>query len=237
MSHNVAVVVVVLDAAETKGSSSAISLSYLHLRHTITGPRCNISVGVPESPRSSFCQASSAKPPEPWRDSSSSASGNCPNPAPPKSTKGYRGYLARHLRLGFEVMVARRAAHMSLRISLSHTRLPWRFLQAAERCQARMQSLAEKVPSGSMDPTLDLRTLYLEACVHQYGSRSPHRHCESKPGFRIPPSRRREQHCGFFARRVFRPENPRKRPTIHTVPIFVVVLLIKCDNWSFMIFL
>ena len=33
---------------------------------------------------------------------------------------------------------------------------------------------------------------------------------------------RRRRHCGFFIRRGFRPENPRKRTKIHTVPIFVV---------------
>ena len=43
-------------------------------------------------------------------------------------------------------------------------------------------------------------------------------------------SLRAKQHCGRNARRGLRPENHPKTIFLHTVPMFVVILLIKCDN-------
>ena len=48
--------------------------------------------------------------------------------------------------------------------------------------------------------------------------------------------RRRRRHCGIFARQGFIQENPRKRIKIHTALLSSFILLIICDNWSFIVF-
>ena len=59
---------------------------------------------------------------------------------------------------------------------------------------------------------------------------SQYRHLRGRKWGLVGAKARAKRHCGRNARRGLRPENLPKVTFLHTVPIFVIMLPIKCDN-------